>query len=212
MNTYSYLILLSLFASTINSNDPKNTSSGIFPYNPTTDKETITQIIVDNYTDIVSASPIDNNKKHRAEYGKWLAETLHEKNCLVYKENGKTIGYIGYRTKLSLLPGYGSSGSIAQMGILKSYRGKNYGKKLLEAAREDMKKDPDLRAIFVMTTGETVADKFYKPNGFKNYQTTVSAAPYRTEHYILVEFIKKPYSKEVAEKLLKFCLPRFLRR
>lgn len=174
------LVLFSLFVSSvvfgslnaqIIDNEKLNNSSievdsyrnGIFLFDAKRDSACVRECLTSDYFSLVTAKDVSEEQKAK-DIDYCVEEcVLSWKNVLVYRKDGKTVGYIHYSLYDSLF--LGSSGMIIRLAVLKEYRGQGIARELIKKVEGILSQDVNLTDVVLRTTGNHL-DDFYKKLGY----------------------------------------------
>ena len=186
---------------------------GIHPYNPERDNIAITEMITDNFKDVVSNSSYLFAKKE--DKSKCINEIIEDlASCsdktIVMRQQNKTIGYLIYEFKDNSqynpfkshfdLPGLQAHGHLCQLAVDKNYRGKKYGKLLCLKALDEFKTQGAAFA-HVITTTEEICKKFYEPKlGFALHRFN------RKEDFTTTFHLRKYFKPTASQQIITFVI------
>ncbi|MCL4361570.1 GNAT family N-acetyltransferase [Candidatus Dependentiae bacterium] len=138
-------------------------SSGIYVYNPQTDRQFVLDLFKKNWYWLVAESSINFSPERVLDLkaSSERPEDINKVKNFIYKVNGKPVGYLAYYLKTFY------KGFIYFIVIDAEYRQKGYARKLLEFAIDNLKKE-NVKSIELITrTNNVRAQTLYKSLGFK---------------------------------------------
>ena len=121
--------------------------------------------------DIGSDLNIVPNKENAERWIKFVRSLMHKnRGAIKYATlSGEIVGYVLYRWEENALILYKRKGTILDLYVKRSYRGKGIGTKLLEEALNDLKRRGlDFVQLNVIASNE-MAINLYKKFGFEEY-------------------------------------------
>lgn len=110
------------------------------------------------YKGIIPQSFLDSIPK-----GKW-ASKIDKMGCLVADDNGKIVGTAGFCG--SRWEKYKEYGEIVSIYFIPDYIGKGYGKMLIEACIDELRKSGYEKVLLWVLEENSRARRFYEKNGF----------------------------------------------
>ncbi len=136
-------------------------NTGIFDYNPKTDREFILNIFAKNWYWLVSENSVDFSAEYMLDNKASSRDRTQDLNIKVYYEKDQPIGFVAY---FMLASHYGR---ILFIAIEDKYRGKGYSKKLINYAIEDLRKKKASIITLTIRTNKKAARALYTSIGFK---------------------------------------------
>lgn len=111
-----------------------------------------------NYRGLVNDEFLDNLDKNEEQRVLRIKENFNDKNTIVLVNDEEIVGFVRYES--SDYKDYMNAGEVCALYILDGYKGLGYGKKLFEAAIDDLRKQGYEKFIVGCFKGNK-ANEFY---------------------------------------------------
>jgi len=141
-----------------------NKHTGIFDYNPKTDRQFILDIFKNNWYWLVSESSVDFSAQYMLDNKSSSKDKIGDLNIKVYYDKNKPTGFVAYFMKNL------NYAQILFIAVAEQYRGHGYSKKMINYALNDLKKKGAYIVYLITRTNNKTARALYKSTGFEQVE------------------------------------------